>query len=85
MKRLRLATLGLLHLLGAMRSVRLRRRIVASAFEHPSVDAVLADLERRGFEIVRIRPDQDGVVPAQQVLDAARQGTTACVALMLAD
>jgi cysteine desulfurase len=61
------------------------RRIVASAFEHPSVDEVLTDLGTRGFEIVRIRPDRDGVVQAAPILDAARSGTTACVTLMLAN
>lgn len=61
------------------------RRIVASAFEHPSVDAVLADLQTRGYEIVRIRPDEHGVVPVTTVLDAAREGSTACVTLMLAN
>jgi cysteine desulfurase len=61
------------------------RRIVASAFEHPSVDAVLADLETRGFDIVRIHPDRNGMVPVPPILDAAREGSTACVALMLAN
>ena len=44
MKRLRLATLGLLHLLGAMRSVRLRRRIVASAPPDPRAELVVLAL-----------------------------------------
>ena len=61
------------------------RRIVASAFEHPSVEAVLADLETRGFDIVRIRPDRNGTVAVPPILDAAREGSTACVALMLAN
>jgi cysteine desulfurase len=61
------------------------RRIVASAFEHPSVDAVLSELEMRGFEIIRIRPDQNGTVPVPRVLDAAREGSTAFVALMMAN
>jgi cysteine desulfurase len=61
------------------------RRIVASAFEHPSVDAVLVDLEARGFDIVRVRPDSEGLVPVAPILDAAQEGSTACVALMLAN
>ena len=61
------------------------RRIVASAFEHPSVDAVLADLETRGFEVIRVRPDSDGIVPVAPIVVAAREGSTACVALMLAN
>jgi cysteine desulfurase len=61
------------------------RRIVASGFEHPSVDAVLSDLGARGFEIIRVPPRQDGVVPADRVLAAAPAGGTAFVSLMLAN
>jgi cysteine desulfurase len=69
----------------AMAAPTRARRIVASAFEHPSVDAVLAHLETRGFEIVRVRPDRNGLVPVAPILDAAQEGSTACVALMLAN
>ncbi len=61
-----------------------RRRVVASAIEHPSVLAVLGDLEERGFEVVRVPPDRSGVVPAGVVLEAALPGT-AVVSLMLAN
>src|SRR5438445_8852012 len=60
------------------------RRIVASDFEHPSVLEVLADLEDRGFEVVRVRPDRSGVVTAATLLEAAEPGT-ALVCLMLAN
>ena len=69
----------------AMAAPASARRIVASAFEHPSVDAVLSHLETRGFEIVRVRPDRDGVVAVAPILEAAREGSTACVAIMLAN
>ena len=47
------------------------RRIVTSAFEHPSVSAVADDLETRGYEVVRVRPDRSGVVNAGAFLEAA--------------
>ncbi|MGH9798524.1 MAG: cysteine desulfurase family protein, partial [Candidatus Polarisedimenticolia bacterium] len=60
------------------------RRIVASAIEHPSVLAPLLDLEERGFDVVRVRPDRRGVVDPAAVLEAAAPGTV-LVALMLAN
>jgi cysteine desulfurase len=60
------------------------RRIVTSAIEHPSVLAPLLDLEERGFEVVRVRPDGHGVVDPAAVLEAAAPGTV-LVALMLAN
>ncbi len=60
------------------------RRVVTSAFEHPSVAAVVDDLEARGFEVIRVAPGSDGVVPADAVLDAAVPGTR-LVSLMLAN
>src|SRR5579859_5356070 len=47
-----------------------RRRIVTSAIEHSSVIAPLADLEGRGFEVVRIAPDRDGRVSSGAVASA---------------
>jgi cysteine desulfurase len=61
------------------------RRIVSSAFEHPSVDRVLHDLESRGFEVVRVRPDASGRVDARAMVEAAEQRRTALVSLMLAN
>ncbi len=61
------------------------RRIVTSAFEHPSVLRVAEDLERRGFQVVRIAPDAEGRVDEEAVLDAAVPGRTALVSLMLAN
>jgi len=62
-----------------------RRRIVSSALEHPSVGALLDHLETRGFEVVRVRPDRDGVIDAREVLDAADPARTVLVSVMLAN
>ena len=61
------------------------RRIVASAFEHPSVAAVLDDLAERGFEVIRVSPGRSGVVDAGAILEPAAPGKTAVVSLMLAN
>lgn len=37
-----------------------RRKIVASAVEHASVDETLTAMEKSGFEIVRVSPREDG-------------------------
>ena len=39
---------------------RNRRKIVISAVEHASVDETAADLEKKGFEAVRVSPREDG-------------------------
>jgi cysteine desulfurase len=60
------------------------RRIVTSAFEHPSVLAVMDDLARRGLDVVYVRPSRSGVVSAAEVLEAATPGTD-LVSIMLAN
>lgn len=47
-----------------------RRRIVTSAIEHSSVLAPLAELEGRGFEVIRIALDCDGRVDPAAVVAA---------------
>lgn len=61
------------------------RRVVTSAFEHPSVSSVIDDLQDGGFEIVRVPPGRDGVVAADRFIDAASAGSTAFASLMLAN
>jgi len=61
-----------------------RRRLVTSSFEHPSVLAVMEDLEARGFEVIRVPPERSGVVDADRILAAAVPGTL-LVSLMLAN
>src|SRR6266446_2686369 len=61
-----------------------RRRIVSSLIEHSSVLAPLAELERRGFEVVRVVPDRDGRVEPAEVLMELDENT-ALVTLGLAN
>lgn len=61
-----------------------RRRIVSSSIEHSSVLAPLAELERRGFAVVRVAPDCDGRVDPADVLMELDENT-ALVTLGLAN
>jgi cysteine desulfurase len=61
-----------------------RRKIVSSSIEHSSVLAPLAELERRGFEIVRVAPDHDGRIDPADVLEELDEDT-ALVSLGLAN
>ena len=61
-----------------------RRRIVTSAVEHEAVLAPLAALEARGFEILRIAPDRDGLF-SFEAFDAAIDQHCALVCLMWAN
>ena len=73
-----------LAIFGALAASSRRRKIVSSEIEHSSILAPLAELERRGFDVVRIAPDPDGRIdPARAI--AAIDGETALVTLGLAN
>jgi len=61
-----------------------RCHIVTTAIEHPSVAEAVGELEKRGCEVVRVRPQRSGNVLADDVIAALRPDT-ALVALMLAN
>jgi len=67
-----------------MRKEKNRNKIVCSAIEHSAVLEPCAYLEKEGFEVVRIRPVRNGVIPAEKMA-AEVDETTALVALMLAN
>ncbi|MCI2057815.1 MAG: cysteine desulfurase [Oscillibacter sp.] len=60
----------------------LGRHIVTTAVEHSAVLEPCLWLERQGFEVTRLAPDQNGEIPAEQVLAAVRPDT-ALVSVML--
>lgn len=52
---------------------RFGSRIVTTAIEHPAVLNTMAQLEKEGFEVVYVKPDADGNIPAekfQEVIDS---------------
>ncbi|OJT19949.1 cysteine desulfurase [Archangium sp. Cb G35] len=55
-----------------------RRRVVSSAIEHPAVLAALKQLEALGAEVVRVRPERDGRVPLEAMLEALTPETVLC-------
>ena len=60
---------------GTLRCAAGRRKIVATAIEHSSILAPLAHLESKGFEVIRIRPDPDGVISPAEICGAIDQNT----------
>ena len=49
--------------------------IVTSAIEHPSVLETVAQLERWGFSVDRVKPDSSGRITAERVTQALREDT----------
>jgi len=50
-------------------------RIVCTAIEHPAVLNPLQRLSEQGFEVIRVRPNGDGVVSAGAMIDAITDDT----------
>jgi cysteine desulfurase len=73
-----------LAIFGAITAASQRRKIISSQIEHSSILAPIAELERRGFEAVRVAPDSDGRVDPGRVL-AVLDSETALVTLGLAN
>ncbi|MCD7727837.1 MAG: cysteine desulfurase [Ruminococcus sp.] len=59
-----------------------RKKIITSAFEHPSVSQPVKRLEEKGFEVVRIYPDKTGKIDPREVLSQI-DSNTLLVSLML--
>lgn len=51
------------------------RHVVTTAVEHSSVTAACDALEKQGYTITRLRPDADGTLSAQAIVDACREDT----------
>lgn len=60
------------------------RHIITSSIEHPSVAGVCAELEKRGWEITRLRVYQNGIVRVEDVAAALRRDTI-LITVMLAN
>lgn len=75
-----------LAIFGAVTAATRRRKLISSGIEHSSILTPLVELERRGFEVVRIAPDADGRIDPERVLDAIGSNReTAIVTLGLAN
>ena len=54
---------------------RKNKKIVISAVEHASVEETAADLEKKGFEVVRVSPREDGRFYAADFVNACDDST----------
>ena len=50
-------------------------QIVTSAMEHPSVLETMAELEKNSFEVIYLKPDKNGVVPTENLMEAINDKT----------
>jgi cysteine desulfurase len=58
--------------------------IIASKIEHPAVKSSIAELELKGWDVTWVKPDSQGYIEVEHILDAVRP-ETAMVCLMLAN
>lgn len=65
-----------LALFGAVKArKRLGNRIVTTAIEHESVLQSAQELEKQGFEVIYLKPDQHGNITKEQLFDAVNKDT----------
>ena len=67
----------------AAKNRRNGKRIVTSAIEHSSVLDSVAELEKQGFEVIRLAPDSHGHISPQQVADAVNADTVLVTMMMV--
>ncbi|MES2262590.1 MAG: IscS subfamily cysteine desulfurase [Pseudomonadota bacterium] len=60
------------------------KHLITQATEHKAVLDTFRELERQGFETTYLPVDEDGIVPAQRVIDAMRPDTI-LVSVMMAN
>ena len=64
------------------KSRRKGKHIITTAIEHAAVLEPIRELERQGYEVTWLQPDQQGIITAEQV-EAALRPDTILVAMML--
>ncbi len=67
---------------GAELNRRRGKHIISSEAEHSAVIKALDVLEKRGFEVTRLKPEKDGSISTDSVINALREDTI-LVSLML--
>lgn len=61
---------------------RKRRKLVMSAIEHKAVSATCADVEKEGYEVVRVPVTPDGIIDLEALADAVDQDTLLVCVIM---
>ena len=69
-------------LLSALKAKRRGGRIIVTAIEHPSVLETAKRLETEGLEVIRLKPDSNGIIPLSSLENALTQNTV-LVSMML--
>lgn len=59
------------------------RHIVTTAVEHSSVAAPIDQLEKQGYEVTRLVPDENGTLTAAQIVAACRPDTVLVAVMMV--
>ena len=52
-----------------------KKKIVTTSVEHPSVAVCMNTLEEQGFEVIRLRPDENGEITADAIIDSVDENT----------
>lgn len=68
---------------GAKHNSRVGKHVITTAVEHDAVLKPMKELERLGFEVEYIKPDEDGNIPAQRFADAIRPDTALISVMMV--
>lgn len=67
---------------GAQAMSKKGKHVISSTVEHDAVRKSLEELERQGFEVTRLTPDEQGSIPVESVKNALRSDTI-LVSLMM--
>ncbi|MCD7846948.1 MAG: cysteine desulfurase [Oscillospiraceae bacterium] len=60
-----------------------RKRVVTTTVEHPSVEKAFDRLEEKGFEVVRVSPDEYGEITAESLVEAVDENTCLISAMLV--
>ena len=72
-----------LALLGAVRTRTFGKGIVVSGFEHPSVQRPLERLAAQGYNVTVVKPQADGTLDINKMLDAVDKNTILVACMMV--
>ncbi|MCD8005880.1 MAG: cysteine desulfurase [Oscillospiraceae bacterium] len=60
-----------------------KKRVVTTTVEHPSVEKAFDRLEEKGFEVVRVSPDENGEITAESLIQAVNENTCLISAMLV--
>lgn len=60
-----------------------KKRVVTTTVEHPSVEKAFDRLEEKGFEVVRVSPDENGEITAESLVEAVNENTCLISAMLV--